>query len=191
MTTKNGTGKEEFYTLENGTTILLKTVPAFLIQKVQAKIKMPEPPVFIEEETGREIVNTTDPDYIRDVQAAEGQQIAVSMLAAVLFGTQLVDEEGNPIDAPSAEEDDWEAKLAYIGIDWRESLFEEIPLPPNTDLRFARNACYLLYYQMSNNDIAYVAGKALGGEAYTEAVNSFPSGETRNTNRQVRTKRRK
>lgn len=188
---KNGDGREIF-TLENGLRVRLRAVPAFLVDRVQAQIKIPDPPIFIEEETGREISNPTDPDYLRQVDEAQTRKIAVSMLSAVIFGVELIDDEGNPKDAPSAEEDNWESMLAYMGVDWREALLEQVPLPPNTDLNFARNACYLLYTQIGNDDISYIVSKTLGGGmAYAEAVDTFPGRTTRSTNRPIRPKRGK
>ncbi len=180
----------EIYTLHTGRKVRLSPVPAFAVERIQALIKIPEPPVWHDEESGRDIVNPTDPNYITAVQDAETRRIAVSMLAAVVFGVDLVDDDGNVVEAPYPPEDNWEAKLAYLGIDWREKLVEDIPLPPNSSIEFARTACYLLYTQMDNSEIQYIAGRTLGGgEAYVTAVDTFPGDEARGKDRPVRAKR--
>jgi hypothetical protein len=181
----------EIITLKSGTRIRIKPVPAFTVERIQTLVKMPEPPIFYDEESGRDIVNPTDPQYLAAVQEAETRRIAVSMLAAVIFGTELVDAKGNKIHAPTPEEDDWEAKLSYMGIDWREKLIEDVPMPPGANLDFARDACYLLYTQMENDEIQIIASKTLGGEAYATAVDTFQGTETRGSTRPVRPKRSK
>lgn len=182
---------DHFYELQTGVRVRLKAVPAFLIDRVQSQVPMPEPPMFVTDD-GRHVPNPTDPDYITAVQQAQTRQIATSVLAAVIFGVELVNENGEKIQAPPPEEDDWEAKLTYLGIDWREQLSADLPMPEGTDLSFARTACYLLYTQMSTDDTQYIASVTMGsGEAYNQAVNTFQGAETRRTNPSARTKRRK
>ena len=182
---------DNFYTLQTGARVRLQAVPAFLIERVQSRVPEPEVPIFILDD-GRESPNPTDPDYINARNEAQTQKIAASVLAAVIFGVELVDEDGNKLEAPSAEEDNWEIKLLYLGVDWKEQLTVDVPMPPNADLSFARTACYLLYTQMSTQDIQHIAAATMGGgEAYAEAVNTFPGTPSRNTNPRVRTKRGK
>lgn len=181
---------DSFYEFDSGLRVRLKAVPAFLIERVQSQIKMPEPPMF-ETDDGRMVPNPTDPDYILATQQAQTRQIGASILAAVVFGVELVDEAGQKVHAPSAEEDDWEAKLAYLGVDWREQLSADMPMPEGTDLSFARDACYLLYTQMAEEDIRYIASRTMGGgEEYSAAVETFPGTEARRPASSVRSKRR-
>lgn len=183
--------KDTYYELQTGVRVRLRAVPAFLIDRVQSQVPMPEPPIVTLDD-GRNVANPTDPDYITAVQEAQTRQIATSVLAAVVFGVMIVDEDGNQIHAPQPEEDDWEAKLAYLGVDWREQLHKDLPMPEGTDTSFARDACYLLYTQMGEQDIQRVAAVTMGGgEAYNEAVNTFPGAATRNAPTPIRPKRRK
>lgn len=181
---------DSYYEFGSGLRVRLKAVPAFLIDRVQSQIKMPEPPMF-ETDDGRTVPNPTDPDYIQATQQAQTRQIGASVLAAVIFGVELVNEAGERIHAPSPEEDDWEAKLAYLGVDWREQLSDDMPMPEGTDLSFARDACYLLYTQMAEDDIRYIAAKTIGGgEEYSAAVDTFQGSETRRPAASARAKRR-
>jgi hypothetical protein len=183
--------ENKLYQLSKGAYVRLSSVPAFMIERVQSRIPIPDVPIFVDED-GREIPNPTDPDYIRARDEAEVRKIATSILAAVIFGAELVDENGNKIHAPGPEEENWEAKLAYVGIDWKEQFDDDIPLPPDVDLAFARDACYMLYIQMSPEDIQHVASATMGGgEAYATAVNTFPGNAPRNPNLPARAKRRK
>lgn len=179
------------YQLESGITLRFKSLPAFVVERAISQIPVPEPPIFIAEEDGRELRNPTDPDYLQALQEVEMRKTSVSMMAALIFGAEMIDDDGNVIHAPSQEEDPWEVKLLYLGIDWRKSMRAELSLPEGADMTFARDGSYLLYTQLGPADLQVVAAKTLGGgEAYTEAVDTFQGGAPRRSNRAVRPKRK-
>lgn len=95
-------------TLPSGVRVRINPVSPALIDEVTSYVKLPEVPVFVNEEYDppREEPNPSDPDYLRAIEDAESERLAASIDALVMFGIDLID--GIP------EEDDWIKKLQFL-----------------------------------------------------------------------------
>lgn len=175
--------RKEYFNLERGHRVSVTPVPAFLLERAQSRIPYPRIPMFIDEE-GNEWENPGDPDYVAERQAVEARRISAAMMAAIVYGVELVDEEGQTVPPP---DDGWERKLGFLGIDWRKPIDEASDvLGTDSDMEFARAASYLLYWCMTQTDIQnLMAHMSVGGEATATAEAAFPGGKTRNANRRV------
>lgn len=179
---------ERFFVLESGARVKVKPVPAFLLEKVQSRIPYPRIPLWVDE-NGAEWENPGDPDYVAQRQAVEAQRISVAMMAAIVYGVELIDENGDTLSPP---DDGWEKKLRFLGIDWRQPL-DGTKLNPSDegDMEFAKTASYLLYWLMTPTDIAKLMEEitAAGGAATKVAEDSFQGNTARRTNKGVSPKR--
>lgn len=106
--------------LYNGDWVKLSGVSPALVDRVQAVITDPPVPIVIADD-GSELENPTDPAYLREVQRLADLRQRRAMHAIVLFGLELVDEEGEPVEPP---DNGWENKLSRIGVDWRAEMLE-------------------------------------------------------------------
>lgn len=84
----------------------LLPVSATLLEEVNNTIAIPEPPMQMNEDKGREQPNPTDPDYIKAVEAANRKRGVAAMDVMIMFGVDLLD--GVP------EDDKWLKKLLYM-----------------------------------------------------------------------------
>lgn len=104
----NSVDKEEIVTLSSGVRVKIGSVTASLIDRVTSKIKDPDPPMFMNEDKGREEPNYSDPKYRRQLAEAERERGIAAMDAIVMFGFELVD--GLPEDTR------WKRKLQLLDI---------------------------------------------------------------------------
>ena len=91
--------------LSTGVVGRIVPVGASLIDDVVASIQDPKPPLFFNEDKGREEENPTDPTYIEALEAAQRQRAVAAMETLLLFGLELQ-------ELPPDEE--WLPKLKYM-----------------------------------------------------------------------------
>lgn len=173
--------------LEGGDYVKLSPVAAFLIERVQSSIPLPKIPVYITED-GQELENPTDPEYLRQVQDAEMRRSGLTVTAAVFFGASLCDSKGEKISPPDTG---WEDMLAYVGVDWRRPLGDDIKTPIVLADEILREKSYILYVAMTADDAAKIMPYLIStGGNYGAAVNTFQGTEARPANSGVRAKRK-
>jgi hypothetical protein len=99
------------YKLGTGHWALVKPVSIAIIQEAQASVEMPKVPLWYDKDKDREHENPNDPAYLvalQDVGMARG---VAAMDAVILFGVELVNEDGTPYEIPG---NDWVAKLKLM-----------------------------------------------------------------------------
>jgi len=166
--------------LSTGHYVLVEPAPAMVITKAQTSVPIPPAPVFIDADTGKTHINQLDPSYTAAVARAEAEGQQRGLLAAVLFGMQLCDEDGNLIDPP---ETGWENKLRLVGIDWEEDvkLFIDNFSKKHPDYKMMRSAMFIYYIALVGKKDFDVVVKAMGGMVEGEesgievAAAAFPS----------------
>lgn len=76
-------------TLSNGITLEIKAVPPMLVDALNAEFTPPDPPMWMNEQKGREEPNPDDPEYLQTIGRLEGaRQDAVNNLI-LAAGTKL------------------------------------------------------------------------------------------------------
>lgn len=137
--------------LYNGDWVIVSGVSPALVDQVQAAVKDPEVPIVITEE-GDSLENPTDPAYLRELERVADVRQRRALHAIVLFGLELVDEEGTPIDPP--DNGVWERKLTRVGVDWEEemlSLMGREEFMDDDDKEQARKEAYVLLVAWSGH----------------------------------------
>lgn len=160
--------------LFNGDYVLVHGVSPALIDRVQAGIKEPKAPVQLMD-TGEELINYNDPEYQEALRAVEAQRNVAALNAIILFGLQLVDADGTPIDAP--EDKRWERNLKKMGINWREEMLKMRQVEEfedEEDELDARNDAYMLLIAFSGHAadlelIQTISGADAAQQAVAEA----------------------
>ena len=112
----NGRVKQLF----NGQWVRVSGVSPALVDQVQASVEDPPVPIVTLDD-GSMVENPTDPAYLRELTKAEDLRQRRALHAIVLFGIELADEEGNPVDPP---EDGWDKKLRRVGVDWKKEMLK-------------------------------------------------------------------
>lgn len=141
-------------TLSTGVQVKVHAVAASLIDQVSAKIHDPEPPMWYNEDKGREEPNYADPRYQRGLAEAERKRGIAAMDALIMFGFELVD--GLP------ENDKWIRQLKMLGVD--------IDIEDPLELEFA----YKKYIASSTKDLNLVTAKSgISAEDVAAAEKSF------------------
>jgi hypothetical protein len=103
---------EQIVMLSTGYRARLRSVSAGLIAEAQQSVKYPTPPTWYNEAAGREEENPNHPAYIAEVENIEMQRNLVGMEALIMFGVELVDEEGNQLEIDI--EADWVRRLRFM-----------------------------------------------------------------------------
>lgn len=75
--------------LSSGVVLVGKAAPTLTLIKVIARFPRPEPPEYLNKQTGRMMVNADDPDYIKRVQAQEAAQTDAVLNVLILGGTEV------------------------------------------------------------------------------------------------------
>lgn len=103
--------KQDYVRLSTGYWARIMPVSASLIDGAQALVPDPEPPEVWIEEKGRTEINPSDPAYLRALDRAEVRRAVAAADAMVLFGVEMVDENGDQIETPGG---DWLKKLQLM-----------------------------------------------------------------------------
>jgi hypothetical protein len=153
---KSGQGGDNEIVLKTGHKVILRPVAASLIDQVSSRIPDPDPPMWHNEEKGRDEPNPADPAYQKGLAAAAHQRGTAAMDAMIMFGIDLVD--GVPEDTT------WITKLKLLGI--------EIDNPDDlVELEFM----FKRYIVVSPEDIRMITEvSGLSEEAIQAAEESFP-----------------
>jgi hypothetical protein len=97
---------DEIVTLSSGVRAVIKPVPTYLVDQMQAAIKEPVVPTQYIEKLDRHEENPWDADYQREVAEANAARGRMAMEAMIMFGFELVDELPDP--------DTWLPKLKWL-----------------------------------------------------------------------------
>lgn len=165
--------KDGVYTTDSGLKVKLKPVPGMLLESAQSMIPVPEIPMFTDPNTGNLKENPESESYRHALQIHQEQRGTMAVLAALVKGVELIDDEGKPLDPP---DDGWKEEIAFFGADWRnptpqgyKSVSGAVSLPES----WAEKASYLMYVVLSTEDLTTILGAIAGGEEYEAAVKSF------------------
>jgi len=128
------------YILANGARAVIQPVAPALIDGVTARIKNPEPPIFHNEEKGRDEPNYLDPSYTAELAEAERKRGQAAIDAIIMFGVELVD----PVP-----EGMWYKKLQLLGVIDSDQAYDKLD-------EFEKQLIYLKYVAVSNKDIQQI-----------------------------------
>jgi hypothetical protein len=104
---KEVTGKDtNIVDLPGGIQVQVLPVSATLMDEVTSRVVDPEPPMFMNEQKGREEPNPLDPSYIKQLEANERRRQVAVMDIMTMFGVELLS--GMP------ESDEWIKKLQMM-----------------------------------------------------------------------------
>jgi len=164
--------------LYNGDYVRVRGVSPALIDSIQGRVPDPKAPVILLD-TGEEMVNYNDPVYQAALAEAEERRNVMALHTVIMFGLELVDENGEPIEAPADKK--WERSLKRAGVDWRKVMLDfmnEEEFDDEEDEKFARHDAYMLLTAFSGTaqDLAIVreiSGADAAAQAAAEA--QFPS----------------
>lgn len=167
---KRTTGKRklDIRQLHNGDYVIVRGVSPALVDQVQALVEDPQVPTFIADD-GSELLNPTDPYYVKSMAEAEALRNRRSLHAIISFGMTLCDENGDIVDAPN---DGWEFRLKKLGIRWKDEI-EKITgeIEDEEEEKQARREAYLLFVGVSGYDmdiIEEIAGVPEGTRVQAE-----------------------
>jgi len=155
--------------LSTGYWAKIRPVAPSLIDGSQALLEDPKPPMVYIEDLGRETENPSDPKYLRELQMMDVKRAVAAVDAMIMFGVELVDEEGNPVPPPDPST--WLPKLklmAKMGIADLSPFDTEDPL----DLEFM----FKRFIAVGAPDAAMVArSSGVTEEALSQAERTFRS----------------
>lgn len=98
--------------LSSGYWVRIRPVSAHLIDGAQAMIETPQPPKVFIESKGREEENPNDPAYLHELERLDVIRSLAATDAMILFGVELVTEDGEPFELPPDGE--WLSKLRLM-----------------------------------------------------------------------------
>jgi hypothetical protein len=153
--------------LASGYWVRIRPVSAHLIDGAQAQIETPKPPIVMIEDKGREEENPSDPDYLYALERVDIERSLAATDAMILFGVELIDEEGNPTGVP--EDGEWLDKLKFLE---KKGLFDlsEFDFEDELDKEFAFKKLVVI----STVDLPLVAmANGVRGEDIDNALGTF------------------
>jgi hypothetical protein len=103
--------RDDVVQLSTGYWIRIKPVSASLIDEAQSVIKEPDVPTYYIEEKDRHEPNPSDPAYLRALERLDVERAIAAADTIILFGVDLVNEDGTPADIPDGE---WITKLKFL-----------------------------------------------------------------------------
>lgn len=159
---KRKAASPEWQELTTGIVGRIVPVGASLIDDVVASIADPKPPMFFNEDKGREEENPVDPDYLEALEAAQRQRAVAALETLLLFGLEL---EQLPPD------EQWLPKLRYMAKRGHISL-------DNYDLDdpLEKELLYKKYVAVGTQDLIEIGQHAgLNSRDVEEAARSFKS----------------
>jgi hypothetical protein len=166
---RNAQPKQEPIQLSSGYWVRIRPVSAHLIDGAQAMIETPEPPMVFIEEKGREEQNPSDPAYLRALERVDIDRSLAATDAMILFGVELVTEDGDKYELPPDSE--WLDKLNLLARKGIISL-SEYDLDDPLDKEFAFKKLVVI----SSVDLPVVAmANGVQGIDIENALDTFPS----------------
>ena len=165
-------GDDDVTVLDSGVRVRVKQVPPGLLQDILSHLDEPVPPMWYDEDKGREEPNPNHPEYIKAVKEYQEAQSSATIDAIALFGLELVD--GLP------EDRSWVNKLKIMS---RRNDFDlsQYDLEDEVDLTFL----YTRFIALAGSDYIKL-GQTLSGiteEDVEAAQDMFQGNEGRATNR--------
>lgn len=107
--------------LSTGYYARIVSVSASLIEESQASVSYPEVPTWYNEQADREEENPNHPDYLKALEEVERRKTMMAIDAMILFGVDIVDEDGNDYEISTNEKWFKRIKLmdkrGYINLD--------------------------------------------------------------------------
>lgn len=107
--------------LSTGYYARITSVSASLIEESQASVPYPEVPKWYNEDAKRDEENPNHPDYLKAVQEVEKRKTMMAIDAMILFGVDIVNEDGSEyemdIDSKWFSRIRLMAKRGYINLD--------------------------------------------------------------------------
>jgi hypothetical protein len=163
--------------LFNGDYVKVRGVSPALIDRVQANIKEPKAPIVLMS-SGEELPNYQDPEYQEKLREVEEKRSVAALNAVILFGLELCDEEGNPIEPVTDRR--WEKSLKRMGIDWEREMLDMQGVDEwedDEDREWAKADAYMLFTAFSGHKsdldlIRSISGADIAAQAAAEA--QFP-----------------
>lgn len=154
--------------LSTGYWVKVKPISVSIIADVQAGIKDPPVPEWYNDEKGRAEPNPNDPLYAQALDEANAQRNIAVTDAMILFGVELVEENGEPAEMDAL--DGWLPKLKFLE---RRGLFDlsgyNLEDPLDTEFMFKK------YIVVAAHDLVTVMGATgLTEEDIAQARNTFP-----------------
>lgn len=92
---KNRANDKGITQLSTGYYARIVSVSASLIEESQASVPYPEVPTWYNEDAQREEENPNHPDYLKAIEEVERRKTMMAIDAMILFGVDIVDEDGN------------------------------------------------------------------------------------------------
>lgn len=105
--------EEKIKVLSTGVRVIIPGVSQFMLQDMAMASETVKAPRFVDPETGREVENLNDPDYIEAVNASNMKK-GLRLMDAILVGVILVD--GLPEDEDWIDELRFQEKLGAINL---------------------------------------------------------------------------
>lgn len=163
----SGVSKEPIQ-LSSGYWVRIRPVSAHLIDSAQAMVATPDPPMVYIEEKGREEQNPSDPAYLRALERVDIERSLAATDAMILFGVELVNEDGGLFELPPDSE--WLDKLRLLERKGIISL-SEYDLEDPLDKEFA----FKKLVAVSSVDLPIVAmANGVQGIDVENALDTFP-----------------
>lgn len=163
---KNENGNSGIKRLSTGHLARITPVSPLLIQEVQQGVERPTVPVMMNEEKGREEPNPNHPDYVEAMRKYQEEVGQAVIMAMVMMGVTLVDEDGNPLEI---EKGSWINNLKFL--EKRTSLdLSEYDFEDESDIEFL----YKMFVAIGASDINTIAQSSnITEEAIAESVDNF------------------
>lgn len=155
--------------LSTGYRARITPVSPGLLNQVQMSVQMPAVPTWYNDSKGKNEENPNDPRYLQQIERAEADRVMAALDAIVLFGVDIVDDEGNDVDAP--DNDGWLTKLLRLASRGLLDL-SEFDLDDSMD----RSFIFKKYVAIGTNDmrrIAELSGLDADAEVEQAVTDSF------------------
>lgn len=160
--------QEKIVVLSTGYRAEITPVSLSILNDVQLAIPYPSVPMVEIPEKGRKEENPNDPAYLAAVQDVEAKRNLAAADAMVMFGVQLIDDEGMPFGYP--DDGKWLKKLKYFEKRGMLSLVD-YDLEDEFDLEFL----FKKYIAVGAGDIMTVGRMSgVSEEAVQQAQAAFP-----------------
>jgi hypothetical protein len=163
--------------LSTGYYARISSVSASLIEEAQASVEYPEVPKWHDEDRDRWEENPNHPDYIKSVAEVDKRKTMMAIDAMILFGVEIVNEDGTPYDVNTG--DKWYQKIRLMAK--RKMInVDGVDLDDPLDIEWM----FKKYIAVGAPDLERIARASnLSEEDVKEASATFQDNKARNTNR--------
>lgn len=167
---RNMGGGQKPIVLSTGYTAIIRPVSMAVIMDAESSIPDPEVPTWYNEDKDKHEPNPDHPDYVKALEDASMQRQLAIADAMIMYGVDMVDDDGNPVHSPS--DDDWVKKMRFMH---KRGLSKLNPDDFDLDEDMERDFLFKKYFVVGTPDIPMLVEKsgALNEEEVQEAVKSF------------------